>query len=109
MAAADTKMAAADTKIAVPKRVHGPLAHPRTLVLSFVADWVTFAYPTSVCVALGPANTLPRHAHWAIEFSLHTADAPAPAGPPPLVPPHEWIASGGVSLWRTGAAFPATL
>lgn len=61
------------------KPVIGPLPTSKTITITFVPDWSQEDMKSplraaSICVLLGPANTLPQEAPWSIEFNLFAAD-----------------------------------
>jgi hypothetical protein len=77
--AASTAVAASSTVTTPPTTptpaVIGPLPASKTITITFVPDWnqediKSPMRAASLCVLLGPANTLPQQAQWCLEFNL---------------------------------------
>lgn len=96
-----------------PPSVIGPLPTSKTITITFVPDWSqedmnSPLRAASVCVLLGPANTLPQQALWSIEFNLFGADKPPaiqtkdgkPIGEEPIKKGERAL------LWYDGKPFP---
>lgn len=89
--------------------VIGPLPTPKTITMTLVPDWnqqelKSPLRPASVCVVLGPANTLPQHAHWSFEFNISAMDQ---LTGPAKKTDEEAIGKGSRALlWWGGKPFP---
>jgi hypothetical protein len=75
-AAASAQPTAAPTP---PPSVIGRLPVSKTITITFVPDWSQEDMKSplraaSLCVLLGPANTLPQQALWSMEFNLFASD-----------------------------------
>jgi len=92
-----------------PPSVIGPLPTSKTITITFVPDWSQEDMKSpiraaSVCVLLGPANTLPQQALWCIEFNLFANDKAPSAG---RNKDEELIVKGQRALlWYDGKPFP---